>query len=111
MSHELRTPMNGVLGMAELLNDTTLTGEQREYVDVLTASARSLLRVIDDILDFSDIEAGLGRIPIIALTAQRDDRARCLAAGMDDYLSKPVVPAELADMLERVTSPLRRQHA
>jgi two-component system, sensor histidine kinase and response regulator len=58
MSHELRTPMNGVLGMAELLNDTALTGEQREYVDVLTSSARSLLRVVDDILDYSEIEAG-----------------------------------------------------
>jgi two-component system, sensor histidine kinase and response regulator len=58
MSHELRTPMNGVLGMAELLNDTALTAEQREYIDVLTSSARSLLRVVDDILDYSEIEAG-----------------------------------------------------
>jgi len=58
MSHELRTPMNGVLGMAELLNDTALTLEQREYIDVLTSSARSLLRVVDDILDYSEIEAG-----------------------------------------------------
>ena len=58
MSHELRTPMNGVLGMADLLSDTALTSEQREYVDVLTSSARSLLRVVDDILDYSQIEAG-----------------------------------------------------
>ena len=58
MSHELRTPMNGVLGMAELLNDTALTAEQREYIDVLTSSARSLLRVVDEILDYSEIEAG-----------------------------------------------------
>ena len=58
MSHELRTPMNGVLGMAELLNDTALTAEQREYIDVLTSSARSLLRVVDDILDYSEIETG-----------------------------------------------------
>jgi signal transduction histidine kinase/DNA-binding response OmpR family regulator len=58
MSHELRTPMNGVLGMAELLNDTALTAEQREYIDVLTSSARSLLRVVNDILDYSEIEAG-----------------------------------------------------
>jgi two-component system, sensor histidine kinase and response regulator len=58
MSHELRTPMNGVLGMAELLNDTALTAEQRDYIDVLTSSARSLLRVVDDILDYSEIETG-----------------------------------------------------
>jgi two-component system sensor histidine kinase/response regulator len=58
ISHELRTPMNGVLGMAELLNDTALTDEQREYIDVLTSSARSLLRVVDDVLDYSEIEAG-----------------------------------------------------
>src|SRR6187402_2553562 len=45
MSHELRTPMNGVLGMADLLSDAALTSEQREYVDVLTSSVRSLLRV------------------------------------------------------------------
>lgn len=41
------------------------------------------------------------RVPIVALTAQREDRARCLASGMDDYLTKPVAPAELADALER----------
>jgi signal transduction histidine kinase len=58
MRYELRTPMNGVLGMAELLNDTALTGEQREYIDVLTSSARSLLHVVDDILDYSEIETG-----------------------------------------------------
>jgi two-component system sensor histidine kinase/response regulator len=58
MSHELRTPMNGVLGMAELLLDTNLTTEQREDLNMLKMSADSLLAIINDILDYSKIEAG-----------------------------------------------------
>lgn len=57
-SHEIRTPMNGVIGMLELLLDTTLTGAQREFATVAQSSAESLLKLIDDTLDFSRIEAG-----------------------------------------------------
>ncbi|WP_299728902.1 response regulator [uncultured Tateyamaria sp.] len=57
MSHEIRTPMNGVVGMAELLGDTALTEEQRLYVDTIKNSGEALLVIINDVLDYSKIEA------------------------------------------------------
>ncbi|MDR6771414.1 response regulator [Azospirillum sp. BE72] len=83
MSHEIRTPMNGIQGMLELLEHTSLTGDQRELVTVVRESAGALLTIINDILDFSKIEAGrldLERVPV-ALAGVVEGVADTLAPG------------------------------
>ncbi|MFA7553433.1 MAG: response regulator [Spongiibacteraceae bacterium] len=71
MSHEIRTPLNGVMGMADLLHQSSLPPTQKQYVNVIINSGKSLLNVINDVLDFSQIEAGALKLETIDFSLEQ----------------------------------------
>jgi PAS domain S-box-containing protein len=104
MSHELRTPINGALGMLELALQTELTAQQHDYLDTAKASAASLLAIINDVLDFSKIDAGMLKIEV-APFALREGLSAALRGFMAAAKVKGVaILSQVAsDVPERVT--------
>jgi PAS domain S-box-containing protein len=103
MSHEIRTPMNGVLGMIEVLSNTAMSLEQKDMVSVISDSARTLLAIIDDILDLSKIEADKMTIETIPMRLRQTveatvELAAPLARGKGVEIAWWVSP-ELPDMI------------
>jgi PAS domain S-box-containing protein len=110
MSHEIRTPMNGVIGMIDVLHQTHLRSDQAEMVELMRESAYALLTVINDILDYSKIEAGRLRVELIPMSVEElvervcgilDRMAEKAGVGLSLFVD-PAIPASLVGDPNRV---------
>ena len=103
MSHEIRTPMNGILGMLQLLRDSSLTSEQKEQVVIAGTSADKLMHLLDDILDLSKVESGVLELEEVEYSpAELGDEAVALISSIADmkglelaYEPDPALPAKV----------------
>jgi len=103
MSHEIRTPMSGVLGMVEVLSHTALDGEQRRIISVIEDSAQMLRQILDDLLDYSKIEAG-------ALTLQAHPVALRALLGNVQQLLAPQAVAKGLDLQIQIDDDVAAMH-
>ena len=99
MSHEIRTPMSGILGMANLLRRTSVTAQQRDYLDKIEASGQHLLEIINDILDLSKIEAGKMQLEV------RDFRLADLIREAVDLLDARISARDLRLLVDCADAP------
>ncbi len=103
MSHEIRTPMNGILGMLQLLRDSSLTAEQKEQVVIAGGSADKLMHLLDDILDLSKVESGVLELEEVEYSpAELGDEAVALSSSIADvkglemiYQADPALPPKV----------------